>query len=76
MKVCEEVFRVLDLWLWLYDRLGAPGVFRGRAHVLAERQRVAELIDAALRHMGGLAAIDGGDGDDDDVDDVAVDISH
>lgn len=54
MKAAEELFRVLDLYLWLYDRLGVPGVFRGRRQVLQQRQQVAELINSALRRMGGL----------------------
>ena len=56
MKSAEELFRVYDLYLWLYDRLGAPGVFRGRRKVLRLRQTVAELIDIALQRMGGLSA--------------------
>jgi hypothetical protein len=54
MKVAEELFRVYDLFLWLYDRLGAPGVFRGRRQVLQQRQQVAGLIDVALQRMGGV----------------------
>lgn len=54
MKSAEELFRVYDLYLWLYDRLGAPGVFRGRRQVLRMRQQVADLIDQALQRMGGL----------------------
>jgi hypothetical protein len=54
MKTAEELFRVYDLYLWLYDRLGAPGVFRGRRQVLRQRQQVGELIDIALQKMGGV----------------------
>lgn len=54
MKTAEEIFRVYDLYLWLFDRLGAPGVFRGRRQVLQQRQHVAELIDSALQEMGGV----------------------
>lgn len=57
MKTAEELFRVYDLYLWLYDRLGSPGVFRGRRQVLRQRQKVAELIDCALQRMGGLQAV-------------------
>lgn len=53
MKSAEELFRVHELYLWLYDRL-APGVFRGRRHVLQQRQHVADLIDVALQQMGGV----------------------
>jgi hypothetical protein len=51
MKTAEEAFRCLDLYLWLYDRLGA---FTGRGRVLAQRQQLAGLIDAALLRMGGV----------------------
>jgi len=54
MKTAEEMFRVYDLYLWLYDRLGAPGVFSGRRQVLQQRQHVAELIDSALQEMGAV----------------------
>jgi hypothetical protein len=54
MKTAEELFRVFDLYLWLYDRLGAPGVFRGRHQVMRQRQQVGELIDVALQKMGGV----------------------
>jgi hypothetical protein len=56
MKTAEELFRVYDLYLWLHSRLGAPGVFRGRRQVLQQRQHVAELIDVALKKMGGVPA--------------------
>lgn len=54
MKTAEELFRVYDLYLWLCTRLGAPGVFRGRKHVLKQREHVAGLIDVALKKMGGV----------------------
>lgn len=56
MKTAEEVFRVLDLYLWLAnDRLGSPGVFKDRREVEEQRQQVAGLIDVALQRMGGVA---------------------
>jgi hypothetical protein len=54
MKTAEELFRVYDLYLWLHSRLGAPGVFKGQPQVLKQRQHVAELIDVALKTMGGV----------------------